>query len=232
VTRRDPLAGTPWSRDDTVAGFVRSAPNATLMAFAAAERARGRTDAADIGCGAGRNLLPLAEQGWTVVGTDLSWPMLCGARDRLRASPDSKAVVALAPMEQLPIRSESMDLIVAHGIWNLARSTGEFRAAVRESRRIARPGAALFVFTFSRHTIPPDARPLPGEPFVYTQFSGEPQVFLTRDELLREMEVAGFARDPAVPLTEHNRPRPSQLHAPSAPVIFEGTFRRDSAPAR
>ena len=47
-------------------------------------------------------------------------------------------------------------------------------------RRAAAPGARLFVFTVSRHTLPPEEQPVAGETFVFTRFSGEPQVFLTR----------------------------------------------------
>src|SRR3954469_1661276 len=51
-----------------------------LMAFAEEELKRSNGGRVlDIGCGAGRNALPLARLGWNVVGTDLSWPMLCAA---------------------------------------------------------------------------------------------------------------------------------------------------------
>ena len=222
---KDPLAGSPWSTAGTVDGFVRSPPNLTLLGFAAEERAKGKVRAIDIGCGAGRNMIPLAEQGWTILGTESSWPMLSAARDRAREAPDARVAVALAPMERLPVRSGSMDLIVAHGIWNLARTTTQFRAAVQEAARIARSGATLFVFTFSRHTLPSGAKPVPGETFVFTQFSGEPQCFLTDVELLSEMRAVGFAPEPAVPLTEHNLPCPGQLQSRSGPVIFEAAFR-------
>ena len=98
--------------------------------------------------------------------------------------------------------------------------------AVREAARVAAPGALLFVFTFSRHTLAPDAVPVPGESFVFTQFSGEPQCFLTGADLLSELGAAGFVPDPAVPLVEHNRPKPGSLSG-GAPVIYEGGFRVD-----
>ena len=63
-----------------VAGFAQSAPNPVLMRFAADELSRspgGRL--LDLGCGAGRNAVPLAGQGWDVFGIDLSWPMLGAA---------------------------------------------------------------------------------------------------------------------------------------------------------
>ncbi len=223
----DPLAGSAWSAPSTVQGFSQSPPNATLLAFAAAELARrphGR--AIDIGCGAARNAVHLAEQGWRVLGTDLSQPMLTAARARAAAEPHADRLqFVLAPMEALPAPDRAFDLLIAHGIWNLARSSVQFRAAVDEAARVAAPGAALFVFTFSRHTLPPAATPVPGEPFVYTQFSGQPQCFVTREQLLEEMARVGFVLDDAVPFSEHNLPAADAIHAVRGPVIFEAAFR-------
>ena len=130
-------------------------------------------------------------------------------------------------MDALPVRDGSCDLVIAHGIWNLARSAADFRRAVREAARVAKTGAGLFVFTFSRHTLPPDAEPVVGEAFVFTQFSGEPQCFLTEEQLVSELSAAGFVSEPSVPLSEYNRPRPGTLGG-GAPVIYEAAFRRDA----
>ena len=211
-----------------VDGFVQSPPNATLLQFADRERERARAAGStilDIGCGAARNALPLARAGWCVVGTDLSRPMLEAASRRARAEElPGRLRLAQAAMDRLPVLDQSVDLIVAHGIWNLARSSEEFRTSVREAVRAARPGAALFLFTFSRHTLPVAASPVAGETFVFTQFAGEPQCFLTREQLVEELAASGFVPDPAVPLRELNRPT-GRLQTTTGPVIFEGTFR-------
>lgn len=209
-----------------VAGFVQSAANSALTRFADLEHSRGAGPCMlDIGCGAARNALPLARAGWEVFGIDRSWPMLEAAARRARGEDlAGRLRVAQASMDRLPVRDRSMDFIVAHGIWNLARSSDEFRRSVRDAARAAKPGAALFVFTFSRNTLPATAAPVQGEAFVFTQFSGEPQCFLTRGQLVEELAAAGFAQDPAIPLRELNRPA-GRLQVPSGPVIFEGTFR-------
>jgi len=225
----DPLTGSPWSDASTVAGFAQSPPNAVLMRFAQEELQRSQwARALDVGCGAGRNAVPLARLGWTVVGTDLSWPMLCAAAARRREDRlDDRLHLALAQMESIPARDGSFDLVIAHGIWNLARSAAQFRLALGEAARVAKPGAALFVFTFSRNTLPPQTEPMAGEPFVFTQFSGEPQCFLTEAQLVTELGGVGFVPDPSVPFSEYNRPQPGALPTGTMPVIYEAAFRHE-----
>jgi SAM-dependent methyltransferase len=197
------------------------------MRFAADEfRRSDNMRVIDLSCGAGRNAVPLAQLGWHVVGIDLSIPMLCAASQRaLDDHVADRFHVALARMDEIPIRNGSCDFVIAHGIWNLARSAAEFRRALGEAARAARPGAALFVFTFSRNTFPPDTEPVPGESFVFTQFSGQPQCFLTDAQLVAELAVVGFAPNPGIPFSEYNRPQPGTLRSGTLPVIYEAAFR-------
>ena len=181
----------------------------------------------DIGCGAGRNALPLARAGWEVIATDLSLPMVQAAAARLVDEQLTHRVqLLLAPMDNLPFAPNYFDFVVAQGIWNLARSGLEFRQAVREAARVARPGSALFLFTFSRQTLAESAKPVAGESFVFTEFSGEPQCFLTAEQVAEELGAVGFESDPSLPLGELNRRRPGELSTLNAPVIYEGLFRK------
>ena len=169
---------SPWTDPAMVAGFAQSGPNDRLMRLAAAELRRRpmQRPVLDLGCGAGRNAVPLAALGWRVLGIDSSAPMLDAARARsAEAPPGSSPWLIRAAMDRIPAGKRAFDLVVAHGIWNLARNGSEMRRAIAEAARVAAPGAALFVFTFSRTTLPADAQPVPGEHFVFTQFSGQPQ---------------------------------------------------------
>ena len=108
----------------------------------------------------------------------------------------------------------------------LARSAAEFRGSVAEAARVARSAAGLFLFTFSRATLAPDDEPISGETFVFTQFAGEPQCFLTETQLKEELFRAGWEKDSPGPLTEYNRPVAGRTITRGGPVIYEGTFRR------
>ena len=105
------MSDSPWNQPGTVEGFVRSPPNAALLQVAAREfRASARL--LDIGCGAGRNALPLATAGWEVIGTDSSPLMLTAAAVRVADVQLARPVrLLLAPMHQLPLASDSFDFV-------------------------------------------------------------------------------------------------------------------------
>jgi ubiquinone/menaquinone biosynthesis C-methylase UbiE len=228
--KRNSSSPPRWSSPEVVAKFASSAPNARLMRFAASELSRRRDDVRllDIGCGAGCNAVPLARMGWNVLGVDLSPPMLEAAKQRAQEQALTDHLqFQHAPMDNLPVENQRCDLVVAHGIWNLARSSAEFRRAVREAARVARSGAALFVFTFSRHTLSAHTEPIPGEPFIFTQFSGEPQCFLTKQQLVEELAATGFIQEPGEAIIEYNRTDSAAAAGETArPVLYEGIFRR------
>jgi len=146
-------------------------------------------------------------------------------RDGTSSAPTCRGPCCTPPLNVAAACAWFWRRCVAHGIWNLARSGQEFRHAVAEAARVARTGAALFVFTFSRNTLPPSADSVAGEAFVFTQFSGSPQCFLTEDQLLEELRAAGFAPDPELPLRELNRPDRGSLACGGGPVIYEGGFK-------
>jgi len=227
---RSQRCSSRWEDPSTVAGFVSSPPNQQLLGYAAAERARrGAHRCLDLGCGAARNAEALAEIGYVVTGIDLSLPMLRAASARAANLPErARLQLVHTSMTPLPFAAGVFDLLVAHGIWNLAASGQEFRSAIAEAARVTADGAGLFLFTFARETLPPNAVPDPGETFVFSSWNGEPQCFLSEEQIVHELGGLGFHPDPNVPLTIYNRRPSGHLPAGGPPVIYEGTFRRTS----
>ena len=102
----DPLAGTPWSQETTVQGFLRSPPNDTLLRFAASEHRRA-PQAPPSTLAAAPDATPCpwpSTAGGT--GDGLSWPMLDAAAVRARSEATRGHLhLAMAPMDALPARS-------------------------------------------------------------------------------------------------------------------------------
>ncbi len=211
-----------WTSPEMVARLSSTLPNDVLMSFADDELDRGNENRLlDIGCGAGCNAIPLAQNGWDVLGLDLSDPMLEAVQNRAVINGlTDRTQFRLASMDQLLVEENSFDFIVAHGIWNQARSGAEFRKAVREAARAAKPGAPLFVYTFSRNTLAIKDTPVEGETFVYAAFSGQLKCFLTEAQLIEEMDAAGFKQEVGYPITEY-----PQIPGKPKPAILEGIFR-------
>ena len=156
---RDPLAGSTWSAATTVAGFARSSPNEVLMRYARALRRAGGVRLLDLGCGAGRNAVPLAREGWNVLGTDLSWPMLRAAAERVREEgPQGRLRVALAPMDLLPppTAASMSSWPMASGTWHVRARSSAAPWQKRRGWRSREPGSSSSPSHATRWPRPPD----------------------------------------------------------------------------
>ncbi len=99
--------------------------------------------AVDLGCGAGLDVLLLAhrlEPGCTVLALDLAPEMLCRLREVSATEGGSSVLAVAGDMEQLPLKNEIADLVLANASINL---TVDKRAAFAEIMRILRPGGRL-----------------------------------------------------------------------------------------
>lgn len=101
----------------------------------------------DLGCGAGRTTLPLAQQDYTVVGTDLSHPMVQRARNqsRLWRLPINWSVLDAT---DLPFANETFDgvLFSYNGIELVPDGKAGKKCVLNEVWRVLKPGGH-FIFT-------------------------------------------------------------------------------------
>lgn len=92
----------------------------------------------EVGIGAGENV-PLLPKSWTVYGVDIARTQLVACRDRFPALRDR---LVWAEGEALPFVDASFDAVFTVGGFNYFRDPEE---ALREMRRVARPGATVVV---------------------------------------------------------------------------------------
>ncbi len=96
----------------------------------------------DVGCGAGMACQIAAGRGAVVSGFDATEPLLEVARERVPGGD-----FQVGEMERLPYDDDSFDAVVGFNSFQFAADPGN---ALREARRVARPGAPVAVATWGR----------------------------------------------------------------------------------
>lgn len=147
----------------------------------------------DLAAGTGTSSLPMARRGADVVACDFSIGMLRVGRGRC---PDLSFVAGDAL--RLPFRDGAFDAAaMSFGL----RNTADPAAALRELRRVVRPGGRLVVCEFSHPTLPPLATAytdylMRALPAVARRVSSNPDAYVYLAESIRawpaQAELAGM----------------------------------------
>ena len=125
-----PDSSSPWNNPAVVEGFIKSPPNARLLAYAqAARRGDGPLRILDIGCGDGMLTQKIVAAGAAVVGVDASEEMVAAARAR---GIDARLIDA----EQLPFERE-FDAVFSNAALHWVRDA---EGAIAGVRRALKPG--------------------------------------------------------------------------------------------
>ena len=123
----------------------------------------------DIGCGAGRHLVWLAEQGFEVFGVDDASRALERSRARLHAA-GAVARLVRGDFVSLPFTGDSFDMVVAiHALYHGDQAA--LRRALSEVARVLRDGG-LLVATFLSTLTWKYGLGVQVEPFTYVQPEG------------------------------------------------------------
>lgn len=119
----------------------------------AAEAIRARFDPGisllDLGCGAGVLSEKLLEYGYRVTAADASADMVALCEERLRRFPESARRHCQANCLELPFADGEFDLVVCLGMFGYF---DEVTDALREIRRVLKPGGTLIISVRNRNT--------------------------------------------------------------------------------
>ena len=129
--------------------FAAQEPTWSVRRFAALLAERGAKRVLDLGCGAGRHVVFLAQEGFEVHGLDSSAEALRICRERLREA-GLRATLVQADMREIPYPDGAFDAVLA--IASLYHGTlADIKRTLAELRRVLRPGGlALLEFKSKR----------------------------------------------------------------------------------
>jgi SAM-dependent methyltransferase len=181
-----PVSGVSFDRVADCYDATRRLPAqaaAEVTAIISAELA-GRGRCLEIGVGTGRIALPLTGNGVSLVGADISRPML----DRLLANAGGRQPfpLLLADATRLPLRENSFGAVLASHVLHLIP---DWKAAVGEVRRVLRRGGVLLA-DFGGGAPAPWAAPL-------RDLLHGRGIFHVRPGVSEPAEVAAFLGSPA-----------------------------------
>ena len=118
-------------------------PNHELLALLPELWRDGVRRVLDAGCGVGRQLLPLAQHGFQVVGVDREASVLPVLKKNLTAAALA-ATLLQADLRRLPLAAERFDLVVSINVINHGHAA-TFRDYCRELDRVLKSGGRLFI---------------------------------------------------------------------------------------
>ncbi len=117
-------------------------PRNYVKRFAEKLKEEGKTNILDLGCGFGRHLIYLAEQGFNVKGIDISQEAVEMTNKRLREK-NLNAKVLQRDMKDLPFQDQEFDAVLAITVIGHATKP-EINQTVDELYRVMKPGGVFY----------------------------------------------------------------------------------------
>lgn len=125
-------------------GYMFRAPQKEMPNVAELFKERGVKKVLDLGCGSGRHLVHLAEQGFEVFGMDLSGKAIELAANWLKERGLSAKLRVNSIYERFPYEDNFFDAIISVRVINHGRIEN-IRNAIGEMQRVLKPRGLLFI---------------------------------------------------------------------------------------
>lgn len=155
----------------------------------------------DLGCGIGRNTIPLIYEGFTVIGIDSSSIALCQLQKQLDQL-QLNAKLIRGKFQSIPIKNNSVDAVIS--VQTLNHGTeAEVKKGISEISRVLHPGGLIFITVPGRlahgkvrHCLVKTATQIETRTFIPTKGNeiGQPHFVYNKTILLKHFNHFKIAR--------------------------------------
>ena len=125
-------------------GYVVTEPDINISKVVELFRSRGVRRVLDLGCGSGRHLVYLAEQGFDTFGIDIADKAIELATNWLENKGLTVNLSIGSIFEKLPYGDKFFDAIISVRVMNHG-TIGDIHSAIGEMRRVLRPEGLIFI---------------------------------------------------------------------------------------
>ncbi len=176
----------------------------------------------EIGIGTGRIALPLVEHGLPVVGVDLSLAMMSELQRKIEGK-NLTVALTQADANDLPFAEATFDCAYAVHVYHLVAN---WRHALREARRVVKPGGCLLISYHIRRSDSPNLRIRQKLAELVAPFGIDTRRpgAQTSEELKAELETIGGAPRILPVATWHEPNTIAQILADLSARIFSETW--------
>ena len=146
----------------------------------------------DLGCGAGRYTIWLAQSGYDVYACDASEGMLNKTKEGLEkiGYQDMEQKILKSRLEDLPFEDEMFDIVLTNGVIHNAFTCKEYKQCLEECVRVLKTDGVLYLSVFTSDTV--DNKLEKVEEHVYLTPDGLRMILFNKEEIIQMLSDLNY----------------------------------------
>lgn len=181
-----------WNCEHIIDYFSNAAVKDYIKAFFKKYEPAINLKVADLGCGAGRYTVWLAQNGYDVYACDDSIGMLRKTKKRLKkiGYNDIDRKILKGRLEKLPFNDKMFDIVFTNGVIHNVYTSKEYKQCLKECVRVLKSNGVLYLSVFTNDTIDEKIKKL--DEHVYLTPDGLYMVLFSKEEIIKMMSELNF----------------------------------------
>lgn len=181
-----------WNSDHVIDSFSNAAVKDYIKGFFKNYDPANNLKVADLGCGAGRYTIWLAQNGYDVYACDDSIGMLNRTKEGLEkiGYQDISHKILKCRLENLLFDDEMFDIVLTNGVIHNVYTIEEYKQCLKECTRVLKSNGVLYFSVFTSNTVDENLKKV--EEHVYLTPDGLYMVLFSKEEIIQIMSDLNY----------------------------------------